>query len=111
MNKWIVLITTAFITNTSQAADTVPYTANYVKYAGSGFIEIVGPGKIQVNEEVFPYEKIIYISAKNIDSISSIGEGDKGCMLHYSSEGYTENISLVKQTCKQVLEVVGESRN
>ncbi len=99
-----------FLLLTSIAADTVPYSAKTIKNAGSGFVEIIGPGKIQINGEVFPYEKTIYISVWNIDSISTINEKKKGCMLHYSSEGYTQNISIINQSSKEVIKIIGEAR-
>ena len=88
------------------AADVVPYTVKSIKPIGAGYVELVGPGKMQVNNETIPYEGTKYISTKNIDSMTGISGSSKGCMLHYSSENYTENISVTRQSCNTIISII-----
>ena len=88
------------------AADIVPYSVKYIKPIGAGYIELVGPGKMQVNGETIPYEGSKYISTKNIDSMTGVNGTSKGCTLHYSSENYTENISVTTQSCNAIISII-----
>jgi len=89
---------------TAIAADVVPYSVKYIKPIGAGYIELVAPGKINVNGETIPYEGTKYISTKNIDSMTGIS--GTSCMLHYSSESYTENISVTTQSCNTIISII-----
>ena len=91
----------------AHAADIVPYTIETVRVVGTGFIELIGPGKMEINDEVIPYEGVKYVRTENIDAMISVGE--KGCMLSYSSEGYTENISVRRQSCDEVVEIITQA--
>ena len=88
------------------AADVVPYSIQSIKSVGSGYVELVGPGKIQINKETIPYEGTKFIKVTNIGTMSTVTGVTKGCMLAYSSEGYTENISVLKQSCNEILTIV-----
>lgn len=93
----------------ASAADTVPYSIKSIKVVGSGFVELVGPGKTQVNDEIIPYEGTKYIRVTNIDAMMSVTGTTKGCMVSYSSEGYTETISVLEQSCDEVIEVLANA--
>ena len=92
------------------AADVVPYSVKSIKAVGPGFVELVGPGKIQINDEVLDYDGTKYISVENIDTMTSVTGVSKGCLLSYSSEGYTENISVMEQSCDEVVAILNEAK-
>lgn len=92
------------------AADVVPYSVQSIKNKSSGYVELVGLGKIYINGETMPYEGTKYIRASNIGTLSGVEGTTKGCMLAYSSEGYTENISVLKQSCNEVLSIIESAK-
>ncbi|MBT8119774.1 MAG: hypothetical protein KJN89_08655 [Gammaproteobacteria bacterium] len=94
----------------SFAADVVPYSVDSIKAIGSGYVELIGPGKIAINDETVSYQGIKYIKADNIDTMSAITGSTKGCVLAYSSEGYTENISVLNQSCDVILQVINNAK-
>jgi hypothetical protein len=101
------LIVTLFLVSLSLLADDlVPNSVRYVKPVGAGFIELVGPGKMLVNGEVVTYEGTKYISINNIDSMTGASGISKGCTLHYSSENYTEKISVAMQSCSEIISII-----
>lgn len=106
MIKGLLIANILLFSFTAIAADVVPYTVKFIKPIGAGYVELVGPGKMQVNNETIPYEGTKYISTKNIDSMTSISGTSKGCMLHYSSESYTENISVITQSCNTIISII-----
>jgi len=106
MIKSLFIVTLILLSFQTLGADVVPYSVKYIKPIGSGFIELVGPGKMRVNGETITYEGTKYISTKNIDSMTGVSALSKGCMLHYSSEGYTENISVSKQSCSEIISII-----
>ena len=87
------------------AADVVPFSIKRINPIGAGYVELVGPGKIQVNNEVISYEGIKYIKKSNIGTMTSDTGSTKGCVLAYSSENYTENISVLNQSCNEILAI------
>lgn len=105
MIKGLFLINVLLFSFTAVAADTVPYSVKAVNPIGVGFIELVGPGKMKVNNETVLYEGTTYISTKNIDSMTSSSGTSKGCVLHYSSENYVENISVETQSCNAIVSI------
>jgi len=94
----------------SLAADVVPYSINSIKAVGSGYVELVGPGKIAINNETISYDGTKYIKVDNIGTMSTVIGSAKGCMLAYSSEGYTENISVLNQSCEVILQVINNAK-
>ena len=94
----------------ARAADIVPYSIKSIKAIGSGFVELVGPGKIHIEGVIHPYKGTNYISTRNIDGMTSVTGVTKACVLSYSSEGYTENISVLEQSCNEIVAVI-ESAN
>ena len=104
MNKVISLIALCSIfSNQSYAADVVPYSIQNIKVVSPGYVELVGPGKIEVNNKTMPYEGKKYIKTINIGTLTSVPGVSNACVLAYSSEGYTESISVLKQSCDQIL--------
>jgi hypothetical protein len=92
------------------AADVVPYSIESIKAVGSGYVELIGPGKIAINNETISYVGTKYIKADNIGTMSTLTGSTKGCMLAYSSEGYTENISVLNQSCDVILQVLNNAK-
>ena len=88
------------------AAGEVPFSVKYIKPAAAGFVELVGPGKIQVNGETLAYEGTQFIATKNISAMTSSSAFSRTCMLHYASEGYTENITVSTQTCGEIISIM-----
>lgn len=87
------------------ANEAIPYAIQSVAASSSGFIELIGPGKLVVKSKVAHYRKGKYIRAANIHSLSDVEGNSERCVLHYASYDFSENIS-VKQSCKQVLKVI-----
>ena len=106
MNKGYFIASILLFSFSAIAADVVPYSVKTIKPIGASYVELVGPGKIKVNGEIIPYEGTKYISTKNIDSMTGISGTSKGCMLHYSSENYTENISVTTQSCNTIISII-----
>ncbi|MDH3975394.1 MAG: hypothetical protein OEV42_14030 [Deltaproteobacteria bacterium] len=92
------------------AADAVPYTIQSIKSVGSGYVELVGPGKIRVKDKVLPYVDTKYIRVSSIGTMTSIENITKGCMLAYASEGYAESITVSRQSCDQILTVINSAK-
>ena len=88
------------------AADAIPYTIQRIKSVGAGYVKLVGPGKIRVKGKAVPYVDTKYIRISSIGTMTSIEGINKGCMLAYSSEGYTESISVNRQPCDQILTLI-----
>jgi len=106
MIKNLLIANIILFSFSAAAADIVPYSVKYIKPIGAGYVELVGPGKTQVNGETIPYEGTNYISTKNIDSMTGLSGTSKGCILHYSSENYTENISVTTQSCSAIISII-----
>ena len=107
MKKACLLFTfNLFFSSCAYATDIVPYLIQSVKSAGSDYVELAGPGSIEVNKVSLPYEGKKYIKMQNIDTLSTVPGNTKACMLAYSSEGYTENISVLKQSCGEILSII-----
>lgn len=88
------------------AADVVPFSVKRIKPIGSGYVELMGPGEIQINNEILPYQGSKYIRAANIGTMTSIVGSTKGCILAYSSENYTESISVLNQSCDEMISIL-----
>ena len=88
------------------AEDLVPYSIPAIKSVGSGYVELLAPGKTSINGEVIPYGDTKYIRVDNIGTLSSINGVKNGCVIAYSSEGYTESISVLKQSCNEILSII-----
>lgn len=106
MIKIPYIVTLVLLYSHAIGADVVPYSVKYIKPFGAGFVELVGPDKMQVNGESIAYEGTKYIATKNIDSMTGVSALSKGCILHYSSEGYTENISVIMQSCSEIISII-----
>jgi len=108
----IVIFISAHIPSMLFAADAVPFSVQSIRgiqsvqSKGSGYVELVGPGEIKIHGRILPYNGTKYIRASNIGTLSSANGTLKGCTLAYSSEGYTESISVIQQSCNQVLSVI-----
>lgn len=106
MFKGLLIVTIIVFSFSATAADIVSYSVKYIKPIGAGYVELEGQGKRQVNGETPPYEGTKYISTKNIDSMTGYRGISKGCMLHFSSESLTENISVTKQSCSEIISII-----
>ncbi len=109
INKHIAILLLAF-SGSAFTADVVPYSVQSIKPVGAGYVELVGPGKMEVNHETLPYEGTKYIKISNIGTMTTVHGVTKGCMLAYASEGYTENISVLQQSCNQILSIIKDSQ-
>ena len=106
MIKSILITNILLFSFSAIAADVVPYSVKSIKPIGAGYVELDGPGKIQINGEAIPYKGTKYISTRNIDSMTGLNGTTKGCTLHYSSENYTENISVTTQSCNAIISII-----
>ena len=104
-NRIALFILSLSLSQYSFASDIVPFSIKRIKPVGAGYIELVGPGKIRIDNKVLSFEEIKYVRKANIDSMTSVSGSDKGCILAYSSESYTENISVQKQSCNEILSI------
>ena len=111
MTKYLMLITLCLTYSAhSLASDVVPYSVDSIKAIGSGYVELIGPGKIEINNETVSYEGTKYIKADSIGTLSSVIGSTKGCMIAYSSEGYAEDISVYNQSCDVILQVINNAK-
>lgn len=106
LSKFIIVLFILSVSQCSFASDIVPFSIKRIKPIGAGYIELVGPGKIRIDNKVFPFEEIKYVRKANIDTLTSVSGSDKGCILAYSSENYTQNISVQKQSCNEILSIL-----
>jgi len=90
----------------AMAADVATYSAKSIKPVGAGLIELVDLGKIKIDGKILPYEGTKYIATRNIDSMTGVSGATAGCMLHYSSNSFTENISVVSQSCDEIISII-----
>jgi len=88
------------------AADNVPFTVKRIKPVGAGYVELIGPGEIKIDKKVLSFEDVKYIKKSNIGTITSVDGAGKGCVLAYSSEGYTESIVVQNQSCNEILSIL-----
>lgn len=105
INK-ILIANILLFSMTANATDVVPYFVKHIKPIGAGFVELVGPGKMKIKGKTITYEGTKYISTKNIDSMTGFNDVSKGCILHYSSENYTQNISVSTQSCNAIISII-----
>ncbi len=104
--KSVLLLSLVMLSQHLYAADVVPFSIKRIKPVGAGYLELVGPGEIRVGKEVKPFEKTKYIRKTNIGTMTSVDGSDKGCVMSYSSEGYTEAILVRKQSCNEILSIL-----
>ena len=95
-----------FLSQNSFASDVVPFSIKRIKPVGAGYVELVGPGKIKTDNKVVSFEEIKYVKATNLGTMTSVTGSDKGCILAYSSESYTEDISVRNQSCNEILSIL-----
>jgi hypothetical protein len=88
------------------AADIVPFSIKRIKSISTDYVELIGPGEIQVNNEAIPYKGTKYIRKTSIGTMTSVTGTTRGCILTYSSENYTENISVLNQSCDEILYII-----
>jgi len=92
-------------------ADLVPYSIQSVEPAkANGFLKLVGSGQLEVKGKQTPYTEQIYIAIRNIDSLSDVSGVKTACIINYSSENYSETISVLKQSCETIMEYLNSSR-
>jgi len=92
-------------------ADYVPYSVQSVHgLKGKGFLELRAPGKLQLKKKVYDYTETIYISINRIASVSKVPGVDDACIITYTSGTYTENISVQKQSCSEVISQVSNAK-
>ena len=110
--KFLILLL-ALICPFSVKGDLVPYSIHSVRaISNSGFIELVGPGKLESKGIVHPYKETesVFISIKNIQSLSRVAGVKDGCVIRYSSNDYSEDISVLKQSCEDVLTEIAKTK-
>lgn len=95
-----------FLSQNSFASDVVPFSIKRIKPVGAGYVELVGPGEIRVDNKVVAFEETKYVKASSLGSMTSVAGSDKGCILAYSSENYTEDISVQSQSCNEILSIL-----
>jgi hypothetical protein len=105
-NRITLSILFLFLSQNSFASDVVPFSIKRIKPVGAGYVELVGPGKITIDNKVVSFEEIKYVKASSLGTMTSVTESDKGCTLAYSSENYTQDISVQDQSCNEILSIL-----
>jgi hypothetical protein len=105
-NGIVLFIVSLFLSQNSFASDVVPFSIKRIKPVGAGYVELVGPGKIRIDKKVVSFEETKYVKASSLGTMTSVTGSDKGCVLAYSSEGYTEDISVKSQSCNEILSIL-----
>lgn len=109
MIKYIAALTPILFCSFS-FSDVVPYSIESVGVRGGGYLELIGPGLILLGKETTPYSNKKYIRTSSIGTLSSMKDKKEGCIIEYSSEGYTQSITVLKQNCDDVLTVIRVSK-
>ena len=91
------------------ASEMVPYSIQSIKSTGSEFIELVGSGFITINGKVSPYNNATFIAVKNIDNLTKVSGVENGCVISYSTNHYAESISVLNQSCTDILEEISKA--
>jgi hypothetical protein len=109
------------IISTHSLSEIVPYSVASVKaIKGTGFVELIGSSKAEINSKLVDFDKNVFIKANNISSLTSVfsgglvipasvgGDGNKskkieGCVISYSSGSYSERISVIEQGCVNII--------
>lgn len=110
--KLLILITLSVLSSFSYA-DLVPYSIQSIEpISNTGFIKLIGPGKLEVSKKIINYnnEETIYILASNIVSLADVIGAKNSCSIRYSSHKYSESISIHKQSCMEVIKVINKSK-
>ena len=87
------------------AEEVIPYASKQLRSAGSGFLQLIGPGEMVVKGKKQRYRKGKYIRSANIHSLSDIEGISSACILHYASHDYATNIT-VRHRCTEVIEII-----
>ncbi len=87
------------------ADDVVPHSIRSLRSAGGDFLELVGPGKMLVRGKVVHYRKGKFIRSRHIDSLSEVEGRTDACVLHYATEDYSDNITVL-QGCEQIMKMI-----
>ncbi len=92
-------------------AEYVPFSIKSVHgITGKGFIELKGPGKIELKKKIYNYEETVYISINKVSSLSEVSGVKKACIIRYTSGLYSENISVSNQSCFEVISQINKAR-
>jgi hypothetical protein len=105
-NRIALFIMFLFLSQNSFASDVVPFSIKRIKPVGAGYVELVGPGEMRVDNKIVSFEETKYVKASSLGSMTSVSGSDKGCILAYSSESYTEDISVQSQSCNEILSIL-----
>jgi hypothetical protein len=112
------------IISTHSLSEIVPYSVASVKaIKGTGFVELIGSSKAEINSKLVDFDKNVFIKANDISSLTSVfsgglvipasvgGDGNKsnkieGCVIAYSSGSYSERISVIEQRCVNIIDEI-----
>ncbi|MGK0270553.1 MAG: hypothetical protein ACI88H_001200 [Cocleimonas sp.] len=107
----LILGLTLFLSFNLLAKDSVPYSIKAIKSVGSGFVELTGGGFININDKTLPYNEVKYVSVENFDSLTKVSGVEVGCIISYSTSSYSENISVIGQTCADALKEISRAKS
>jgi hypothetical protein len=108
--RWL-LAASLLVSSTAALADKVPYSVQSVRAAaGAGFVELVGPGKVEVEGRAEEYSETVYLNAAHIANAQSVFGNQNACVLRYAAPGYTESISILRQGCAGVMAEIAKAR-
>ncbi len=103
-----IIALSLLVTPALSAEDIVPHTVRSLRDAGGTFIELIGPGRMLVQDKVVHYRRGKFIRSRHIDSLSEVDGRADLCILHYATEDYSDNIT-VQQGCKAVIGVISHA--
>jgi len=88
----------------THAESGIPYSVDSVGVVGPGYIRLFEPGSIMISNESEVFDSYFVISTRMIDTLQSAGES--GCILSISSNNKSEAVSVLKQSCDQIIDQI-----
>lgn len=99
------------IVSTFAHAGLMPYSVQSVRAIDHvGFIELVGPGKVEVQGRAEEYSETVFLNVDHIVSMSRVFGVENACVLEVAAPNLRESVSVLTQTCNAVLKEIARAR-
>jgi len=76
----------------------------------SGFLELRGPGKIEIDGRVNEYSETVFVPVARISSLTGVFGQPRACVMHFDGIAGAVEIALLAQNCAALLEQIREAR-
>jgi|GEM_PF-6115846 len=80
-----------------------------VAVEGSGFLELRGPGKIEIEGRVNEYSETVFIPVAGISSLAEVFGQPRACVMHFDGVAGAVQVALLAQNCRGLLEQIREA--